>query len=64
MDDRNIVVPGARPVVEVLSHDPFFRLFGRGLSRPLILGFVIALLAIAIVLLGPSSDSRFIYTDF
>jgi len=64
VDDRHIKVPGARPVADVLSSDPFFRLFGRRLAHPFVLGFVIAFVAILIIILGSSSDSHFIYTDF
>lgn len=64
MDDRNIKVPGSRPVADVLSSDPFYRVFGARLARPWVLGLVIAFLTLAIIVLGPSSDSRFIYTDF
>jgi hypothetical protein len=28
------------------------------------LGFVLALIVVAMVVLGPSTESRFIYTDF
>ena len=34
------------------------------LSGPIILGVILALLVIACVVLSPSAESRFIYTDF
>ncbi|GAC1408631.1 MAG: hypothetical protein NVSMB64_17080 [Candidatus Velthaea sp.] len=64
MDDTNIDVPGAVPVEEVLGTDPVFRLLGSRLANPWVLGVVLAALAIVVMLLGPASDSRFIYTDF
>lgn len=64
MDDTHIEVPGARDVSEVLQTDPLYRLIGERLARPWILGFVLALIVIAMIVLGPSTDSRFIYTDF
>jgi hypothetical protein len=57
-------VPGAQNVEEVLSHDPFFALLGRRLAKPVVLGIVLFVLVVALIVLGPSSESRFIYTDF
>ena len=57
-------VPGALNVEEVLADDPFYRVLGRLLARPAVLGVVLFLLVIAIIVFGPSSESRFIYTDF
>jgi hypothetical protein len=64
MDDRNIVVPGARPIEDVLRSDPLYRLAGGALTTPWVLGLVLALLIVLIIVFGPSADSRFIYTDF
>ena len=64
MDDRNSKVPGARYVADVLSGDPLFRWLGWSLAYPLVLGVVLALLALLIVIVGPTTESRFIYTDF
>ena len=64
MDDRFVEVPGAREVREVLATDPLYRVLGRRLASPWILGLAIALLIVLMIVLGPSSDSRFIYTDF
>jgi len=65
MDDRGkIEVPGARPVQDVLRDDPIFRLLALRLAHPIVLGVVIAVLIAAMIVLGPSTDSRFIYTDF
>jgi hypothetical protein len=61
MDDASDV-PGARDVADVLSTDPIAKLLGSRIELPIVLGLTIALL-VAIVF-GPSSDSRFIYTDF
>jgi len=66
-DDRAAMietVPGALNVEEVLADDPFYRVLGRLLARPGVLGFVLFVLVIAIIVFGPSSESRFIYTDF
>ena len=64
MDDRLIDVPGARDVHEVLATDPLYRVLGRRLGSPWILGLAIAFLVVLMIVFGPSSDSRFIYTDF
>jgi len=64
MDDRDVVVPEAVDVRTVLRSDPIYRLAGRHLASPYVLGLVLALLAILTVVLGPATDSRFIYTDF
>jgi hypothetical protein len=65
MDDRGVIeVPGALPVSEVLRDDAFYRVLGARLAHPLVLGLVIATIVVAMILLGPSTDSRFIYTDF
>jgi len=58
------IVPGAKNVEEVLEHDPVFKLVGMRLAHPAVLGVVLFLIVVAIVLLGPASESRFIYTDF
>jgi hypothetical protein len=57
-------VPGAQDVEDVLEHDPEFRNHGFWLAHPVILGVVLFLIVVAIVVLGPASESRFIYTDF
>jgi hypothetical protein len=64
MDERDAAVPGAVDVQTALRSDPVFRLLGARLCSPYVLGAVLALLALVTVLLGPSTDSRFIYTDF
>lgn len=64
MDDRNIEVPGARDVDAVLATDPIYIFLGRTFANPVILGAVLAGLVVAMILLGPSTDSHFIYTDF
>ena len=64
MDDRESVVPGAVDVKTVLGSDPLFRLVGARLLSPYVFGAVLALLALVTVLFGPSTDSRFIYTNF
>ncbi len=58
------IVPGSKNVEEVLEHDPIFKLIGMRLANPAILGLVLFLIVVAVVLLGPASESRFIYTDF
>jgi hypothetical protein len=57
-------VPGARDVEEVLEQDAVFQIAGFRLAHPVVLGAVLFLIVVAIVLFGPSSESRFIYTDF
>lgn len=57
-------VPGAKDVEEVLKYDPVFRIVGFRLANPMALGVVLFLIVVAIVVLGPASESRFIYTDF
>lgn len=64
MDDADIRVPGAQDVREVLRNDPFYRLLGARLTSPWVLGAVIGAIVVLMILFGPSSDSRFIYTDF
>ena len=58
------IVPGSKNVEEVLEHDPVFKLIGMQLAHPVVLGVVLFLIVVAIVLFGPASESRFIYTDF
>jgi hypothetical protein len=57
-------VPGAQNVEEVLVHDPVYAVLGRRLAKPALLGFVLFVLVVAVIVFGPSSESRFIYTDF
>jgi hypothetical protein len=64
MDDRFIEVPDARAPSEVLRTDPVYFVLGKSLTNPFILGIICALLAILMIIAGPSTDSRFIYTDF
>ena len=64
MDDRLIEVPDARPPNEILKTDPIYFVLGQSLTNPVILGIICGLLAILMIVAGPSTDSRFIYTDF
>ncbi|HEY4439432.1 MAG TPA: hypothetical protein VGN14_03195 [Candidatus Elarobacter sp.] len=64
VDQEHGVVPGARDVREVLSSDPLFRLSMRRLGNPVMLGAAVFVLVLVMILLGPSTESRFIYTDF
>lgn len=65
MDDRgNIDVPDSRPVADVLLTDPTYAVLGPRLAHPVVLGVVAAIAIILMILLGPSTDSHFIYTDF
>lgn len=64
IDSDHLVVPGSRDVTDVLATDPIYRLLGRRLAHPVVLGFVLFVLALALIVLGPASESRFIYTDF
>jgi len=64
MDDRLIEVPDARQPNEILKTDPIYFVLGQSLTNPVILGIICGLLAILMIVAGPSTDSRFIYTDF
>ena len=64
MDDRRYDVPDARDVRDVLRTDPVYRLMLGRLANPWLLGVVLAAVVIAMIVLGPSTESRFIYTDF
>ena len=64
MDDRNVAAEGLREVTEVLSQDPLYRLAPRVIASPWTLGIVLAIIAAAMVIFGPGTGSRFIYTDF
>jgi len=64
LDDRHVEVPGAKDVELVLASDPLFRVLGFRLASPWVLGAVIGFLIVLMILLGPSIDSHFIYTDF
>jgi hypothetical protein len=63
-DDEFSRVPSALPPRLALRHDPIVVMLGTSLANPFVLGLVIALLAVAMIVFGPSTDSRFIYTDF
>jgi hypothetical protein len=47
-----------------LTRSSFWRAFGTSQFAPALLGVGFFVLVVAIVLLSPSTDSRFIYTDF
>jgi len=64
MDERFVEVPGAHDVRVVLATDPIYQVLGERLASPWVLGATIAILIVLMIVLGPSSDSRFIYTDF
>ena len=64
IDSEQDIVPGARDVGDVLMSDPLFRITHRHLGNPIWLGAALFLIVIAMILLGPSTESRFIYTDF
>ncbi len=64
MDDDRIVVPGARDVRAVLAADPIYAVARTLITRPLSLGLILFALALAVLVFGPSTESRFIYTDF
>jgi len=57
-------VPGAQNVEEVLAHDPVYQVLGRRLAHPVFLGVVLFLIVVVMIVFGPSTESRFIYTDF
>jgi hypothetical protein len=57
-------VPGAQNVEEVLAQDPVYQVLGRRLAHPVFLGVVLFLIVVVMIVFGPSTESRFIYTDF
>jgi hypothetical protein len=49
----------------VLTRAPFWFIASRGgLLGPIVLGLVFAFIVVAMIVLAPSADSHFIYTDF
>jgi hypothetical protein len=64
IDSEHDLVPGARDVRDVLRSDPLFRIAGLRLANPLVLGVALFAVVVVMLLLGPSTESRFIYTDF
>ncbi|MDQ6941176.1 MAG: hypothetical protein M3169_01515 [Candidatus Eremiobacteraeota bacterium] len=64
VDSEHDIVPGARDVGDVLMSDPLFRVANRRLDNPVVLGVALFIIVVAMILLGPSTESRFIYTDF
>jgi hypothetical protein len=53
-----------RDTANILRFDPLHALLGSRLANPWVLGVVLAFLVALMIVLGPSSESRFIYTDF
>jgi hypothetical protein len=64
IDDEYSRVPSALAPRVALRHDPGVALLGTTLANPFVLGVVIAALVVLMIVFGPSTDSRFIYTDF
>jgi hypothetical protein len=64
IDAEHNIVPGSRDVADVLETDPLFSLLHASLARPALLGAVVFGLILLMLIFGPSSESRFIYTDF
>lgn len=64
IDSEHDLVPGSRDVEDVLETDPLYRAAGRRLANPWVLGLVLFVVIVTMVILGPSTESRFIYTDF
>jgi hypothetical protein len=64
IDTEHDIVPGARDVADVLESDPLFGRIGFRLAHPVTLGIVVFALVLAMIVFGPSTESRFIYTDF
>ena len=49
----------------VLTRAPFWPLARRGgVVGPIVLGLALAVVIVAMIVLAPSADSHFIYTDF
>ncbi len=63
MDDYG-EVPGARDVRDVLASDPLAALVGQNIERPVVVGAMLFFIVVLMIVFGPASDSRFIYTDF
>ena len=64
IDSEHNVVPGSCDVDTVLESDPLYRLLGARLGDPRVLGVALFVVVIAMIIFGPSTESRFIYTDF
>jgi hypothetical protein len=64
MDDKLSDIPDARISYEVLQSDPFFRFIGHHITNPWMLGTVLSIIILLMLIFGPSTESRFIYTDF
>lgn len=47
-----------------LTHSRIWRFLANPRTGPLVLGVILALIVVFTVLLSPSTDSHFIYTDF
>jgi hypothetical protein len=63
MDDYG-EVPGARDVRDVLASDPFAAIVGKNIERSVVVGAMLFVVIVLMIVLGPASNSRFIYTDF
>ncbi len=49
----------------VLTRAPFWFIASRGrMLGPIVLGLALAVIILAMIVLAPSADSHFIYTDF
>ena len=64
IDSEHDLVPGSRKVDDILETDPIFCVTQRSLTNPWMLGAVLFVIVVAMIILGPSTESRFIYTDF
>lgn len=64
IDSEHDLVPGARNADEALATDPLYRVAAGRLANPWILGVVLFVVVLAMIVFGPSTESRFIYTDF
>jgi len=64
VNDAERGVPGALHPRAALRHDPLFTLLRSRLESPVLLGVVLAMMALVAIVFGASDASRFIYTDF
>jgi hypothetical protein len=56
--------PDAQSAVELLRSDAVFSRSVRWITNPWGLGVILAIIVLSMIILGPSTESRFIYTDF
>jgi hypothetical protein len=66
-DAKTVITVGTNDILEAswyLTKNRLWPLMASPARGPIVLGFVLAFIIVAMVLLSPSTESRFIYTDF